>query len=84
MSPASKIAQSSLPETDLRSSSEPPTTPGTYWFQSETTSRAIMLELRMTNGELMVWWPHRQDEPVAKLKGYCRGPIPPTTGPGSR
>jgi hypothetical protein len=38
----------------------------------------------MTNGELMVRWPPRQDEPVAKLKGSWQGPIPPFTGPGGR
>jgi hypothetical protein len=27
-----------------------------------------MAEVRLTNGELMVWWPPRQDEPVAKVK----------------
>jgi hypothetical protein len=42
-----------------------------------------MVDVRVTNGELMVWWPN-QDTPVAKLTGYWRGPIPPTTGPGSR
>lgn len=35
-----------------------------------------MVEVRLTNGELTVWWLTRQDEPVAKLKGHWRGPRP--------
>jgi hypothetical protein len=54
MSQASKISQSSLPEADRRGSPESPMTPGVYWFQSETTTRAMMVEVRVTNGELMV------------------------------
>jgi hypothetical protein len=84
MSQASKINQSSLSETDFLSSPESPTTPGAYWFQSETTSRAVMVDVRMTNGELMVWWLTREDEPVANLKGWWRGPISPSSEPGSR
>jgi hypothetical protein len=83
MSPPSKINELSPPEADLRSSLESPTQPGVYWFQSETTSRAVMVDVRMTNGELMVWWPN-DDQPVTKLKGCWRGPIPPSTWPGNR
>jgi hypothetical protein len=61
----------------------PPTQPGVYWFQPETMPRALMVEVRMMNGQLMVWWPN-QDEPVANLKGHWRGPIRPSSGPGSR
>ncbi len=43
-----------------------------------------MVEVRVTNGELMVQWLTRPDEPVANLKGRWRGPIPPSMGPGSR
>jgi hypothetical protein len=84
MSQASTINQSSLSETDLRGSPESPTQPGTYWFQSESMFWAVMVEVRMTNGELMVWWPPKLDEPVANLKGRWRGPIPPSSEPGSR
>jgi len=42
-----------------------------------------MVEVRVTNGELTVWWPN-QDEPVTNLKGRWRGPIPPASGPGSQ
>jgi hypothetical protein len=83
MSPASKINQSSPSETDLRGGPESPTKPGVYWFQNETTSRAIMVEVRVTDGQLTVWFPS-YDQPVAMLKGHWRGPIPPSTGPGSR
>jgi len=38
------------------------------------------MQVRLTNGELTVWWPN-QDTSVAKLKGHWRGPIPPSTGP---
>jgi hypothetical protein len=83
MSSGSKFNQSSLRETDHRSSPEPPTTPGVYWFQSETMSRAVMVDVRVTNGELLVCWLTREDESVAKLKGLWRGPIPPSSGPES-
>jgi hypothetical protein len=61
---------------------EPPTKPGTYWFNPEPPSRAIMVDVRVTDGELMVLWP-QIDQLVAKLKGQWRAPIPPS-GPGSR
>jgi hypothetical protein len=82
MSSESKVNQSS--EANLRGTTESPTTPGVYWFQSESMFWAVMVEVRMTNGELMVWWPPKQDEPVAKLKGHWRGPISPSSGPGGR
>ena len=84
MSQASKINRSTLPEADLRGSPESPTTPGTYWFQSETMSRAVMVDVRVTNGKPMVCWLTRPDEPVAKLKGHWRGPLRSSTGPISR
>jgi hypothetical protein len=84
MSPTAKLNQSFLSETDLRGSSESPTTSGVYWFQSETMPRAVMVDVRVTNGELMVQWLTREDEPVANLKGWWCGPIPPSSGPGSR
>jgi hypothetical protein len=84
MSKASKDNPSSQPEADRRGSPDSPTKPGVYWFQSESMFWAVMVEVRMTNGELMVWWPPKQDEPVANLKGRWRGPIPPSSGPGSR
>jgi hypothetical protein len=84
MSQASKINRSSLPEVEFRGSPESPTQPGVYWFQSETTSGAVMVDVRVTNGQLMVWWLTRPDEPVANLKGHWRGLILPSSAPGSR
>jgi hypothetical protein len=53
-----------------------------YWFQSEPMTRAMLLDVRVTNGELTVWW-RNEDQPVANLKGQWRGPIPPSSGPGN-
>ena len=75
MSPASQA--------DFQRGPEAPMTPGVYWFLSETTSREMLVEVRVINGELTVWWPN-DDQPVTKLKGHWRGPIPPSAGPGSR
>ena len=73
---------SSASTADVHNGPEAPTKPGVYWFHSETTSRAILVEVRLTNGELTVWWPN-EDQPVTALKGHWRGPIPPSPGPGS-
>jgi hypothetical protein len=84
MSSESKGILSSQSEGNFRGTTEPPTTPGTYWFHSETMSRAVMVDVRVTDGESMVCWLTRPDEPVANLKGHWRGPIAPSSGPGSR
>ncbi len=60
----------------------PPTHPGWFWWTRDGQSTEIMVEVRLTNGELTVWWPN-QDTSVAKLRGSWRGPIPPSTGPGN-
>ena len=70
-----------MTEEDRPGDNESPTQPGVYWFQSESMFWAIMVEVRLTNGELMVWWPPKQDEPVANLKGHWRGPLRSSTGP---
>jgi hypothetical protein len=54
---------------------------GRKWKRDDKFSE-IMVEVRLTNSELTVWWPN-QDTPVATLKGHWRGPIPPSTGPGT-
>jgi len=56
----------------------PPTQPGWYWLKRDEQSREIMVEVRLTNGELTVWG---VDQPIAiaKLTGYWREPIPPST-----
>jgi hypothetical protein len=55
MPPALQIDQSSLSAADPRGGPESPMNPGVYWFQRETMSRARMLELRGTYGQLTVW-----------------------------
>ena len=49
---ASKIKQLSLSETNFRGVPEAPTTPGVYWFHREIGSRAILVEVRVTNGAI--------------------------------
>ena len=39
-------------EAEPRDAIESPTEPGVYWFQSETASRVLMVEVRVTNGQL--------------------------------
>ena len=56
---------------------KPPVQPGTYWFRRDPPSRAMMVQVRETNGELTVWWADK-DQPVTTLKAYWRGPIPPS------
>jgi len=57
-----------------------PTHPGTYWFQSETASREMLVEVRLKDRKLIASWLN-QDTPAADMKGRWRGPIPPSTGP---
>jgi len=70
-----------MTEEDRAGDNESPTQPGVYWFQSESMFWAVMVEVRLTNGEMMVWWPPKQDEPVANLKGHWRSPLRSSTGP---
>ena len=60
---------------------DPPTQPGTYWFKREPSSREIMVDVRISDGELTVWWPNI-DQPVTKFKASWRGPIPPSIRTG--
>jgi len=83
MSSTSKVNTPSPVAADIQWSTEPPMQPGAYWFQCEPTSRAMLLDVRMKDGAMMVWWPN-DDQPVEKLKGRWRGPIPPSSGLGSR
>ena len=83
MSIPSKSNSASFAKADLASGTEPPTKPGVYWFQSRTMARALMVEVRVMNGELTVWW-LTEDKPVAHLNGCWHGPIPPSTGLGTR
>jgi len=60
-----------------------PTEPGAYWYRPVGLSSSLRLEVRLTGGELTVWWANRHIA-IDKLTGYWRGPIPPATGPASR
>jgi len=60
-----------------------PSRRGWYWWERDDQSSAIMVEVRLANGELTGWWTNL-DTPVTKLRGSWRGPIPPSTGPASR
>ena len=59
-----------------------PTQPGAYWFLSDTAHWEILVQVRVKDGDLIVWL-FNADVPVAALSGRWRGPIPPSTGPGS-
>ena len=60
-----------------------PTHPGVYWYRPVGLSSSLRLEVRLTEGELTVWWADRPIT-IAKLMGYWRGPIPSSTEPGNR
>jgi hypothetical protein len=83
MSIPCKSNSASFSKADLASGTESPTKPGVYWFQSRTMARALMVEVRVMNGELTVWWP-TENKPVTHLTGCWHGPIPPSSGPGRR
>jgi hypothetical protein len=83
MPSTSKVNKPSLVPADIQGSTGAPTKPGWYLFQGEPPSREAMVQVNETNGKLTVWWPNK-NQPVAKLKGRWRGPIPPSTGLGSR
>ena len=76
MSPASKINQPPPSEANFHSGPEAPTKPGVYWFHGETASNALRVEVRVTNGKLMVGWGN-QDPPITKLtaSGQPNAPI---------
>ena len=59
-----------------------PTQPGTYWYQPVGLAHVLLVEVRLTEGELTVWWANHAIA-IAKLAGYWRGPILSSTGPGS-
>jgi len=85
MDSTAKVNKPSPRATDSHWSTEPPTQPGCYWFRRDPPSRDMMVQVRETDGALTVTvqW-SEPDQPVATLKGQWRGPIPPSSGPGSR
>ena len=56
-------------QSHLQKDRAPPRQPGVDWFHSETTSREMLMEVRVINGELTVWWPN-EDQPVTDLKDH--------------
>src|SRR5215510_5897990 len=60
----------------------PPTEPGWYWWSDDRASRGIMVEVKLIDGQLKMQRFYRDDVPVAAAKGYWRGPLRPSTGPG--
>jgi len=83
MSIPSKNNSASFSKADLGSGTTSPTKPGVYWFQSENMARALMVEVRVMNGELTVWWAH-PGHTCRRLTGCWHGPISPSSGPGSQ
>ena len=57
-----------------------PTEPGAYWYQPVGLAHVLLVDVRLTEGELTVWWADRPIA-IAKLAGYWRGPLKPFTGP---
>jgi len=56
--------------------------PGAYWYKRDPPFRDIMVNVRVTDGELTVWWPN-SDQPVGNLKRHWRDPIPHQAGQGA-
>ena len=83
MDSTAKVNKPSPVATEGQWRTEPPTQPGCYWFRRDPPSRDIMVQVRETDGELTIWWPDK-DQPVTKLRARWRGPIPPSTGPGTQ
>jgi len=69
---------------DIQWTTDPPTQPGTYWMKTDAAAWAVMVDIRDTDGVLTVWSPPSPDRPVASIKASWHGPIPPSTGSGSR
>ncbi len=59
-----------------------PTQPGSYWFHNESAFQELMIEVSVTNGTLTASW-LGENVPVTSLKGRWRGPLIPSSGPGS-
>jgi len=62
----------------------PPTEPGWYRWSDDRASRGIMVEVKLIDGQLKMQLYFRDNVPVADPKGYWRGPLRSSTGPGSR
>lgn len=58
---------------DIKWNTEPPTKPSFYWFQREPTSRALMVGIRATDGQLTVWCAEVVSQSRHAQSGECRG-----------
>ena len=65
----------SLSDSHQQTTNAAPARPAAYWFQDETMSREVLVNVHLKNGELTVWLFGR-DIPVAELSGHWRGPLP--------
>ena len=72
-----------LPSPSLPRTTTSATRPGWYWWKRDPQSREIVVEVRLIDGQLIIHLYFRDDVPVADAKGYWRGPLRPSTGPGS-
>ena len=61
--------------------SGPPTASGWYWFQSATMPQAMMVEVKLIDGELRMMRYFAEGAPVADAKGSWRGPLGRSYGP---
>ena len=59
-----------------------PAEPGAYWYQPVGLAHVLLVDVRLTEGELTVWWADRPIA-IAKLAGYWRGLLRSSTGPDS-
>lgn len=80
ITPGDAISGAPIPwTTDL------PTQPGTYWHKKTPIDTSDTVNVHAIEGKLMVTVSSATpDVPVTNMKGYWRGPIPPSSGPGSR
>ena len=62
----------------------PPTAPGWYWFKGDVAEWEMLFEVQLIDGKLHMMKFYADHVPVIDARGYWRGPVPPSSGPGSR
>src|SRR5215472_8825178 len=68
----SLMQDENVPSSHRHPTTGPSTRPGAYWFQDQTMSHAVLVNVRRKNGELTVLW-IGLDVPLADLHGHWRG-----------
>jgi hypothetical protein len=68
------------PAATPHSGTDAPKKPDGYWLFHTETTRALMVEVRLNDGTLMVRW-RAKDVPVTELNAVWHGPIPTSFGP---